>query len=123
MSSSSARLADKRTAGQGIADWWLARVWPDLAFVVALTGVHYFLYTHWKFDHVNWAIQELAVDQRRFIYLGLATVSALVGGSNNTAVGSYVSSSGDVMKDIRVSHGPQCARACEATACGSGPSL
>lgn len=96
---------DSRTAPERLADWWLARVWPDLALVAVLASLHFLLYKNWKFDRVDWAIQEIAVDQRRFVYLGLATVAALVAGSNNTAVGSYVSSSGDVMKDIRVSHG------------------
>lgn len=96
-------------AGRGItaraADWWLARVWPDLALAAIVTGIHYVLYHYWKWDHVEFAIQEIAIDQRRFVYVGLATVAALVAGSNNTAVGSYVSSTGDVMRGIRVSHG------------------
>lgn len=87
------------------ADWWLARVWPDLALAALLTILHYYLYHHWKWDHVEFALQEMASDQRRFVYVGLATVAALVAASNNTAVGSYVSSAGDVMKEIRVSHG------------------
>ncbi|MFC4555746.1 hypothetical protein [Georgenia faecalis] len=95
----------RRTFPARVVDWWLARVWPDLALVVVLTLLHFVLYRHWEWDRVDFAIQEIATDQRRFIYVGLATVAALVAGSNNTAVGSYVSSSGDVMKHIRVSHG------------------
>lgn len=87
------------------ADWWLARVWPDLALVAFLTLVHFVLYHHWMWDHVNFAIQQIPTDQRRFVYVGLATVAALVAASNNTAVGSYVASTGDVMREIRVSHG------------------
>lgn len=88
-----------------VVDWWLARVWPDLALVALFTGLHLVLYRFWDWDHVSFALQDIATDQRRFVYVGLATVAALVASSNNTAVGSYVSSSGDVMREIRVSHG------------------
>jgi len=37
-------------------DWWLARVWPDLALVALLTLVHFVLYHLWQWDHVNFAI-------------------------------------------------------------------
>lgn len=88
-----------------MADWWLNRVWPDLALVALVTLAHFILYRYWEWDHVNFALHTIEPSQRRFIYVGLATVAALVAGSNNTAIGSYVSSNGDVMKSIRVRHG------------------
>jgi hypothetical protein len=83
-------------------DRWLAHVWPDIALTTGLTILHYFLH---RWGTIDWWIGEVSVEQRRFIYVGLATVAALVAGSNNTAVGSYVSSSGDVMKQMRIKHG------------------
>lgn len=80
-------------------------MWPDLALVAIVTGAHFVLFRWWDWAHVNFALSQLAPEQRRFIYVGLATVAALVAGSNNTAVGSYVSSAGDVMTEIRVKHG------------------
>lgn len=96
---------DRRPLRTKVADWWLERVWPDLALVAIVTGAHFVLFRCWDWDHVNFAVSKMAPEQRRFIYVGLATVAALVAGSNNTAVGSYVSSAGDVMKEIRVKHG------------------
>lgn len=96
---------DSRGLPAKTADWWLGRVWPDMALVLVVTAVHLVLYRWWDWDHVTWAIRDIDPAQRRFIYVGLATVAALVAGSNNTAVGSYVSSAGDVMKQIRISHG------------------
>ncbi|WP_158647907.1 hypothetical protein [Nocardioides houyundeii] len=100
---SSAPTPDERTVVAKIIDWWLGRVWPDWAIVALVVLVHLALY-RWG-PWVDWAIRDIPTEQRRFIYVGLATVAALVAGSNNTAVGSYVSSAGDVMKDIRISHG------------------
>lgn len=96
---------DRRPVWTKVADWWLERVWPDLALVVVVTGLHFALFRWWDWDHMNFAVSKIDPEQRRFIYVGLATVAALVAGSNNTAVGSYVSSAGDVMKEIRVKHG------------------
>lgn len=89
-------------AREALIDWWLARVWPDLAVAAAFVGAHV------AAVHIGWVLfspDDVSPDRRGLIYVALSTVTALAAGTNNTAVGSYVSSAGAVVDKIRVSHG------------------
>ncbi|WP_182378293.1 hypothetical protein [Nocardioides sp. WS12] len=83
-------------------DWWLGRVWPDLAIGLAFVAVHAVAL---RFDWLGNGPNDIQPDQRGFIYVALSTVTALAAGTNNTAVGSYVSSAGGVVDKVRRTHG------------------
>ncbi|GAA3652811.1 hypothetical protein GCM10022237_10900 [Nocardioides ginsengisoli] len=91
-----------RSPVEKIADWWLGRVWPDLAIAALAVVAHAVaLRAGWVDSGPN----EIPPDQRGFIYVALSTVTALAAGTNNTAVGSYVSSAGAVVDEVRKTHG------------------
>lgn len=79
---------------------------------LVITGVMGMVYS--ILENSGWvtmSMHDIAPGQRLLIYGAVATVAALAAGSNNTAVGSYVSSSGDVMNALRRSHGLQLRKA------------
>lgn len=93
---------DETTVREKVVDWWLGRAGIDILIAVIAIVVHWWV---WHEGWVEWSLGEVAPSQRALIYAGLATVAALAAGTNNTAVGSYVSSSGEVVAKLRVSHG------------------
>lgn len=94
--------AQERNVIEKIVDWWLGRVWPDLAIAGLAVAAHG-LGVH--FGWFERGPNEIPPDQRGFIYVALSTVTALAAGTNNTAVGSYVSSAGSVVDEVRKTHG------------------
>ena len=91
-----------------LLDWISRHPAVDLAPVAVVLLGH--ALWHWRASNV-WTIASVMPDQRSLGYGALATVAALAAGSNNTAVGSYVSSQGPAVDQLRTDHGSTMRRA------------
>lgn len=83
-------------------DHWLDHPGYDLAVAVLISGGLVLLR---RYTQLDFSLASVDPSARTVLYGGVATVSALAAGANNTAVGSYVSSSGPVVDGLRQKNG------------------